>query len=264
MVLSILAISFPKGAAGVVRASMPASTAPTNVIVDTDMYTDVDDVGALAVANALMSKGEANLVGVILDTSSEYGAGCAAAVDTYFGHPNVPIGITYPVNTDSSAWHNYNLACSQFPQTLNYASIPTALSVYRRTLAAQPDWSVVIAATGFEGRLSELLNSPPDSYSSLSGHDLIARKVKMLVAMGGGYPTWITEHNFADDPASAINLATHWPTKVVYSGYEVGASVTTGQTLSSTTPTSSPVRKAYEIFTGGPNNWDYSWDITAA
>ncbi len=109
---------------------MPAFSGPINVIVDTDMYTDVDDVGALAVTNALMSNGEANLVGVVVDTSSQYSAGCAAAIDTYFGHSNVPIGITYPVTTAHAATPDYVFPCSQFPQNLNYASILTALSVY--------------------------------------------------------------------------------------------------------------------------------------
>ncbi|MGH2389658.1 MAG: nucleoside hydrolase, partial [Chloroflexota bacterium] len=193
------------------------------------MYTDVDDVGALAVVNALTSMGEANLVGVVVDTSSEYSAGCAAAVDTYFGHPNVPVGITYPVTTDDSAWHNYNVACSGFPQTLDYAHIPTALSVYQQALEAQPDGSVVIVAIGFEGRLSELLDAPADG-SGLTGRELIQRKVKMLVAMGGGYPSSSWEHNFGADPAAAANVANNWPTMIVYSGYELGEDIGTGET----------------------------------
>src|SRR5207302_1630093 len=52
------------------------------------------------------------------------------------------------------------------------------------------------------------------------------------------------------------------PTKVVWSGYEVGDVVHTGQTLSSTHPTTSPVRIAYEAFIP-PGNWYYSYDLTA-
>jgi inosine-uridine nucleoside N-ribohydrolase len=229
------------------------------------MFTDVDDVGALAVVNALMSMGEANLVGVVVDTSSQYSAGCAAAVDTYFGHPNVPIGITYPVTTGlPDAYYDYISPCSQFPKYLDYANIPPALSVYRRTLAAQPNGSVVIVAIGFEGGLEDLLKSSGDGYSSLNGQELVAQKVKMLVAMGGGYTAYPGEHNFAANPGAAAYVADTWPTKVVYSGYEVGEYVTTGQTLSSTTPPTNPVRAAYEAFTHGPRNWDYSWDLTAA
>ena len=220
-------------------------------------------MGALTLVNALMSKGEANLVGVVVNTSSQYSAGCAAAINTYFGHPNVPIGITFPVNTNHSATPDYIFPCSQFPQNLNYASIPSALSVYRQALASQPDGSVVIVAIGFEGRLSELLNSLPDSASPLNGHDLIARKVKMLVAMGGGYPSRSSETNFSGDPAAAANVANNWPTKIVYSGYEIGVNVWTGHTLSSMTPANSPVRRSYEVYDGaGMDN--PSWDLTAA
>ena len=62
--------------------------------------------------------------------------------------------------------------------------------------------------------------------------------------------------------AAAQNVAANWPTKIVWSGYEVGANVHTGNTISSIHPAGSPVRKAYEAFVG-PNNWIYSWDLTA-
>ena len=46
------------------------------------------------------------------------------------------------------------------------------------------------------------------------------------------------------------------------SGEELGDQVHTGQTISSTHPDSSPVRAAYVAFVG-PNNWIYSYDLTA-
>ena len=47
------------------------------------------------------------------------------------------------------------------------------------------------------------------------------------------------------NPAAAQNVAANWPTKIVWSGYEVGDQVHTGQTISSVHPTTSPVRAAY-------------------
>lgn len=44
------------------------------IYTDTDIMTDVDDVGALAVANVLNNCGLAELRGVVVNTHSHYGA----------------------------------------------------------------------------------------------------------------------------------------------------------------------------------------------
>ncbi|KAG4216776.1 hypothetical protein PC116_g34743, partial [Phytophthora cactorum] len=44
------------------------------VVIDTDVFSDVDDVGALAVANVLHNYGLAELRGVAINTRSKYGA----------------------------------------------------------------------------------------------------------------------------------------------------------------------------------------------
>lgn len=44
------------------------------VIVDTDLMSDVDDVGSLAVVNVLHNCGLADLRGVVINTHSRYGA----------------------------------------------------------------------------------------------------------------------------------------------------------------------------------------------
>ena len=52
---------------------------------------------------------------------------------------------------------------------LSGRSAPSATAVLRKTLAAQPDHSVVIAQVGFSTNLARLLDSPPDEYSPLTG-----------------------------------------------------------------------------------------------
>ena len=44
------------------------------IIIDTDIMSDVDDVGSLAVANVLHNCGLADLRGVAINTHSRYGA----------------------------------------------------------------------------------------------------------------------------------------------------------------------------------------------
>ena len=59
----------------------------------------------------------------------------------------------------------------------------------RKTLAAQPDHSVVIAQVGFSTNLARLLDSPPDECSPLPGRDLVEQKVKLLSLMAGAFQT---------------------------------------------------------------------------
>lgn len=47
---------------------------PQPIIVDTDIFSDVDDVGSLAVANVLHNWGLADLRGIAINTHSKYGA----------------------------------------------------------------------------------------------------------------------------------------------------------------------------------------------
>lgn len=48
------------------------------IIIDTDLFGDVDDIGALTIANVLQNCGLADLRGVIINTPSMYGAPAAS------------------------------------------------------------------------------------------------------------------------------------------------------------------------------------------
>ena len=256
-----------------VSANSTFRTAPVGadtrvpVIVDTDIFSDADDVGALATAFALQGLGEANVIAIGVNTRTSRPAvatnswRCAAAVAQFYGSADVPIGTHMPnngtdVNTDEFVGPCATRAASNTPAP------DTAVRVFRRALAAQPDGSVVIAQAGYNGNLSDLLDSPGDSISSLTGRDLVARKVRALVVMGGGYPSRSGENNLQGDIAAAQHVADSWPTRIVWAGYEVGDEIHTGDTISTTHPTTSPVRISYEAFVG-PNKWIYSYDLVA-
>lgn len=48
------------------------------IIIDTDLFGDVDDVGALTIANVLHNCGLADLKGIAINTPSQYGAPAAS------------------------------------------------------------------------------------------------------------------------------------------------------------------------------------------
>ena len=61
-----------------VRAHLNAARHIQPIIIDTDLMTDVDDIGALAIANVLHNCGLADLRGIAINTQSKYGAAAAS------------------------------------------------------------------------------------------------------------------------------------------------------------------------------------------
>lgn len=51
-----------------------AAPPPKAIIIDTDIFSDVDDIGALAVANSFQRCGLVDIKGVMVNTRSRYGA----------------------------------------------------------------------------------------------------------------------------------------------------------------------------------------------
>ncbi len=262
----ILAVPLGAGTAG--AASVDAkTTAPVRLLVDTDMFSDADDVGALAIAFALERRGEAKIIGVGVDTRVDRPAvaddspRCVAAIAQFYGHPSVPIGSSRPLHGTETNPADFIGPCAALASSGTRGPLPV-VPMYRRVLARQPDHSVVVTSLGYLPNLAALLDSAPDASSPLTGAELIAAKVRRLVVMGGGYPSRTGETNFVGDPVAASDVASHWPGTVVWDGYEVGDAIHTGQTVSAAHPADSPVRAAYEAFVG-PGNWIYSYDLTA-
>jgi inosine-uridine nucleoside N-ribohydrolase len=177
---------------GLPASSASAAGTPVPVIVDTDMFGSVDDVGALAVAFVLQQKNEAKVIAIGVNKRADQSAvsttawKCAAAVAQFYNSGNVPIGTAMPNNGTATADIDFDGPCAAQASP----STPTpnsAVSVYRQALASQPAGSVVMVTTGYLGNMDALLESAPDAISPLSGSALIAAKVKMLVVMGGGY-----------------------------------------------------------------------------
>jgi hypothetical protein len=259
----ILGIMLPQpGAAFDQSAYPPATTIP--IIYDTDMGPDIDDVGALAILHQFANDGICSIIAIGVDSPEPYSACCVDAINTYYKRPDIPIGIVKNGPGTPTAQEYPKAITEQFPNDLKNSmnNIPNAVTVYRQALVKQADKSVVIVAVGYKTILSQLLNSPADTISSLNGKDLIMKKVLLWVDMGGGYPSG-HEWNFYCDIAGTYDAVTNWPTPVVFSGYEIGFPINSGSLLSSKTPIDNPVRKGYEINVG-VGSGKSSWDLTAA
>jgi hypothetical protein len=224
---------------------------PVKIILDTDIAPDVDDAGAIAVLHALADRGEAEVLGVLCNTTTEWGAPCIDAFNTYYGRPDVPIGTLKGAGNsgDDPGWSGltYNRYIAQhFRNDIgNGKNAPDAVAVYRQVLAAQPDTSVVIVSVGALTNLRNLIRSPADSVSPLPGLELVRKKVKLLSLMAGNYPRGIRKDpNFSMDIGASVEVMATWPTHIVLSGEEIGKEIKTGAGLFRT-KVQNPVREAY-------------------
>lgn len=203
-----------------------------NLILDTDIGPDYDDVGAMTVMHALADSGQVKILAVAASNQSKYAAGVLDVLNTYFKRPNIPVGVVRGRSVNETAWQRWDsLLVANYPHDLkSNAQAENALSLYRRILAAQPDGSVTIVTVGFLTNMADLLLSKPDKYSSLSGKDLIRKKVKRLVCMAGHFPAG-KEFNVDRDPVSSKIVFDGWVTPIVFSGWEIGQAIHTGLPL---------------------------------
>jgi hypothetical protein len=88
---------------------------------------------------------------------------------------------------------------------------PEAISLLRETLASEPDGSVVMIEVGYQTNLANLLDSAGDSISPLNGHDLVAKKVRLLSVMPVTLATWNPMASpRRRDRRSSISWRTSW------------------------------------------------------
>lgn len=240
------------------HGSSAANRLPVPVIFDTDMESDVDDVGALAMLHSLADSGEAEILGVMVGAKNPWSVLCADRINTYFGRANLPLGQLKGTGRDTTSRYAQEMA-QEFPGTLHSADdAPDAVDQYRAILASQPDDSVVIVSVGYLTNMRDLLASEPDAHSDLDGQALVEKKVQVWVCMGGEFPSG-REANLRGDIPASIEAIDNWPTEIIFAGWEVGRMLTAFHIRN--LPDSNPVRRAYELFDHIPH---YSWDQVAA
>lgn len=249
-----------------------------NILIDTDIGPDCDDVAALAMLNIYANRGLCRILGIGHCTSNFYGAGTIDAICRFYGNPNVEIG-TYKTPgflcDEKCVIYNRNIV-EEFPNRYQAAQPEDACTMYRRILADQPDHSVDFIAIGPLNNLSMLLDSQADQYSPLSGGELVQQKVRRLALMAGifkpenpeieafvvsttGHPVDETkEFNVVCDIPAARNVAENWPTPKVYLGFEAGM-VETGIPNNVGLGRDHPVKRAYDLYT--ENGRRFSWDL---
>lgn len=243
-----------------------AAEPAVNIIFDTDVDHDCDDIGALFILHGAVQRGDAKLLATIGCTSTDEIAPALDAINTWFGRPEIPVGTLkdegFLDHKGFSAALIKNFP-SKFSSGKNY---PDAVTLYRKTLAKQPDRSVTVLAVGPLRNMANLLKSGPDEASPLDGKALVAKKVKRLEIMGGNYPpsnSKDAEWNFKQDPAAAALVCSTWPTPVLFNGE--GGSTNSGRRVTYEMPEHNPLSMAYKLYPGVGFAGDrLSWDPISA
>jgi inosine-uridine nucleoside N-ribohydrolase len=261
-------------AAALLCAAVLPAAEPVRLIFDTDMGNDVDDALALAVIHALQTRGEARLLAVTVTKDNKFAAPFIDLVDTFYGRSDIPIGVVKngPTPKDSPmirvpAERRNPEGGFLYPHRITDGiSAPDAVAVLRKALAAEKDASVVIVQVGFSTNLARLLESPADDTSPLTGAQLAARKVRLLSAMAGAFPTGKPEYNVHTDIPSARKVFGEWPSPIVFSGFEIGQALlfpAAGVENDFSWTANHPVVDAYRNYMKMPYDRP-TWDLTAA
>lgn len=223
--------------------------APVKIIFDTDMSSDCDDAGALALLHGLADRGEAEILATIVNgiDKDQCSAATVVAINRYYRRGSIPVGCgRFGYKEKSSFTSHIRMAFAKDVPTDDKQ--PPATSVYRRVLARQPDRSVTIVSVGFVHNLADLLKTRPDAHSSLDGAGLARKKVKQLVVMGGNFPKGKGEFNLMHNIREAQAVVAKWPTPIVFAPGKLGEKIITGFALKDAAE-ANPVRAVYQRFT---------------
>ena len=220
---------------------------PVNVIIDADLGNCTDDLFALQAAFAYRAKGECNILGVMQDCGEEKCHKLADALMHYYKADDIPLGLARngkmhpfectPYYEIADLVKNDNALL--FPLTdIPLSQRLSGVKLYRKLLSEAADGSVNIICLGMLTILGQLMDSEADEYSSLSGIELIRRKVKAVDISGGcfsavplryadtsGKTQFLdVEYNVGGDIPLAKKVIEQWPTPLHLYPLEAGMS----------------------------------------
>jgi len=256
---------------------------PAKIIFDTDIGSDCDDAGALALIHRLCDKGEAELLAVTHCQNGPYYAGCIDAINRFYGRA-VPVGVNYAAATNKNPRGVYAAAlCEQcrnrFPSRLHGTRNGAAdtLALLRKTLSDAEDSSVTLVVSGTLHSMERLILSTPDEHSPLTGKELVANKLNRTVVMGGRFfESWPMTLYESGDPThhvmtweynikssgyeTAKTVFENWSGELVLSSYEIGSYIISMVGYAARAQQGDPVALAYQLRTAdqGRPSWDHT------
>lgn len=266
-IATIAALTLTSGPA---PAAAPSRDAPGDrnrgprVIIDTDLSRWWDDASTVGLANVLQKQGKLRILGIVSNVPNASAVAAIDAIDTAYGHPDVPLGAAAGSAADTFQHGYTDELVRRLPNSVrDQRDVPAAVALYRRVLARQPDHSVTIVSVGGYTNVAGLLASRRGQGSSLDGRGLVRKKVRRLVQMdgifpGGGPP--FTNQKIDLAAAAAVVGGGGWPTPIAWVDGLDGVQTKVGGALCSAAAPNHPMRIVYEALFGcgppGDGNWD--------
>ncbi len=247
-----------------------AHAKPVPVIFDTDITGDVDDVLALAMLHSLADRGHCEILAVTISKENELAAPFVDAINTFYGRPNIPIGVGKNLPHRDSKYlslvEKKDGDAFRYPHDVGVTQQPEeAVALLLRILEAAGDESVAVIQVGLATNLAALLEAD-------GGKELIEKKVDHLSVMAGAFETingnnYFLEANVRNHIPSMQTLAAEWPDSVpaIWSGFKTGISVPFPRksiALDFDYVPHHPVKEAY-LLHSGPNHDRPTWDLTS-
>ena len=235
-------------------------------------------VGAVAMLHTLADQGECEILATCACTVDGVSPQVLELLNAYYGRPKLPVGRCLKgesVFRHEGGHEKFVRLVADYPEYIRTKSVrdfEPAVNVYRKALAAAEDRSVTVCSLGFLTNMRDLLVSGPDAYSPLTGRELVAKKVKLWVAMACNYPNGAEYNSRHDAEASKLALA-EWPTPIVFTDFQYGRTLYAGRAVAEMPAVRSPVK---DVFANSltpraeikSDSWDQlaghpSWDETA-
>jgi hypothetical protein len=263
-------LAAPAAAARATRhaaAHTDASSVP-NIIIDTDLSRWWDDATAIGIANVLQVQGKLHILGIMSDIRNPVAVAAIDAIDTAYGHPDIPLGAVADADADTAPHGYSDDLARRLPHSVrNSDDVPEAVTLYRRILEHQPDHSVTIVSIGAYTNLAGLLASPGVNGRGRTGRELVTSKVKRLFIMDGVFPgggppftNQLLDLAAAQTVVAGSDGVAPWPTPIGWVDGLDGILTSVGGTLCTTAAAVNPMRIVYEdLFGCGPPG-DGDWD----
>jgi len=244
-----------------------------NIIFDTDLGCDCDDVMALDLLLAGQRSGDCRLLAVTSSLGLDTAAPCIRAICRQHGCGDMLIGRT-SLRQDPDKDCYATAVANAFPAAGDYVD---SVKLLRKLLAEYRDVTVVV--TGYLTNVTALLQSPADELSPLDGMELVRQSVREFAIMGGAFSHENGYNPIAEpiingrvQPHAEWNIVcgipeaqyffTHCPVPAVLLPYETGLNMISGGPMRRHGERRLPDSLAFTVH--GSMNGRHSWDPATA
>ena len=212
-----------------------------DIVLDTDVGADADDVVALAILSNAINKGIINCDTITCSTNRKDAPSCIRAILDFFKIKNIHIGqLNTPLKADKFDYYNSFIANKYLMDN----SKEDATKLLRRKLAQSRN--ITLVSIGPLTNIKNLLTSKKDEISNLSGEELFSQSVKECFVMAGKFNGLEAEFNVEQDIEAAETFFKTVKCPIYVIPSEVGTKFCVGNVL--TNEIDNPVRDALEQF----------------